>query len=131
MQSKASIAQKLENDYQHPAPPLNQSYIKQVLNQMDYADDPTHALLSSSWLRVPTDSAIKQRRDEARDRLARNLAHSESDQYGRLVTYRHGCQLGCHPSREAAVEDIQEDLDLVQMGRKVPVPAINRWLRLF
>jgi hypothetical protein len=113
------------------APPMNQPYLLEVMKQMDYADDPTNVLLSNDWLRVPTDSNIRAQRDRARVRLSRNLAHSEIDHYGRIRKYVHGCPLGCHASREEAVQEICDDLDLIQMGRKVPVPAINRWLGLF
>ena len=69
---------------------------------------------------------------EARDRLARALAASVMDEgKHRITKFRHYCPVGCHASPEAAVDDISNDINLANLDMAVPVPALNRWLKLF
>jgi hypothetical protein len=129
--AKKIIQEKLDIDPSYQAPQDNELYLRRVLQLMDYADDQSNILLNDGWLRPPLDSAIKKQRLEARDRLAKNLAHCTINQFGRIVEYRHGCQLGCHTSRRSVLREINEDLGTCQLQRHVSIPAINRWLLLF
>lgn len=47
------------------------------------------------------------------------------------VKLRHLCLLGCHRTKEDAVNDIFTDLRTAHMDLSIGVPAINRWVKLF
>eukprot|EP00969_Alexandrium_andersonii_P033357 1456540-Alexandrium_andersonii.AAC.1 len=43
----------------------------------------------------------------------------------------HVCCLGCHSSREAAIDDIMLALDQCFLSTMPRIPALNRWTKLF
>ena len=74
----------------------------------------------------------REKRDAARDRVARALAASSwDDRRHRIMEWRHYCPLGCHDSEQAAKEDICNDVDEAHLSMGVSVPALNRWLKIF
>ncbi len=105
----------------------NQKYLRATLKYLDYADQDAAATLSGEQIEADDAalSEVRQRRVQARDKLACHLAASDI-QRGILVKYRHYCPLGCHPSPEEAREDIWQCVDEGHLGLSVPVPAINR-----
>lgn len=121
------IQRGLEIVFDEPdAPRDNQPYLRSVLQQLDYADEPTNILLHDG-VAPPEPTGARLRRRNAMDRLSKNLAHSTIE-HGRITKYRHGCRLGCHASRQEAVDEINADIDEVQLNKGIGVPALNRLL---
>ena len=120
----------IDIDVVNDAPPEHEAYLRALMRQMDHADDDLNALIYDQRLHVGDRAEGRRKRAAARDRLSRNLAHSDINAQGRITKLRHGCKLGCHPSRQEAVKEIKADLDEVQLDVCIGVPAINRWLKL-
>ena len=72
----------------------------------------------------------QEHRRAARRRLAKNLAASRVDD-GRIVEWRHYCPIGCHDSRQSAIDEIVQDMRIAHLDLHVPVPAVNRWTKLY
>jgi hypothetical protein len=50
---------------------------------------------------------------------------------GRIVEWRHYCPIGCHDGKQSAIDQIVQDMRIAHLALHVPVPAVNRWTKLF
>ena len=110
----------------------NQRYLRSTLRFLDWADQDAAATLSGETLEFDEAevSRARQKRLHARDRLAHLLAASEIE-HGIIKKYIHYCPLGCHDSPQDACDEISECAEEGHLGLSVPVPAVNRWVKLF
>ena len=111
----------------------NELYLEAMLGTLQRVDDETEAMLYTSFVGLDEQHVLgrnARRRAEARARLSRSLAASTFDG-GRLVKMVHRCPLGCHESPAAARNEIISDLETAHFGLHIPVPALNRWVKLY
>jgi hypothetical protein len=110
-------------------PPGNKEYLLSLFAQLNQADNDTNILIRDSQY-DPTPIGVYKKRIEARERLSRNLAHSEFRD-GKITKLRHDCPVGCHSSPEEAKAEIEADIDTSHLSNTLGVPALNRWVKLF
>jgi hypothetical protein len=110
-------------------PPGNKEYLLSLFAQLNQADNDTNILIRDSQY-DPTPIGVYKKRIEARERLSRNLAHSEFRD-GKITKLRHDCPVGCHSSPEEAKAEIEAYIDTSHLSNTLGVPALNRWVKLF
>jgi hypothetical protein len=109
----------------------NRMFLSRLFSELTWIDEDSEAAIFGNFVGLPEPtSKMKVARKEARERLSVALAASEFRD-GRVTKFLHYCHVGCHDSVGAAKADIIKDIKLAHLDLSVPVPALNRWTKLY
>ena len=123
----------MQFDYSRDEPPgfdAKVKYLEAVLIHMDYTDSGTWDLLRIDGEPAPLEEVAPTERQQARKRVAFLLGASTIEQ-GVIVARVHWCTIGCHRCKEAAIDDVNTNLDKAILDMGVGIPAINKWIKLY